>query len=252
MLIHTKTRFIEALKDPRSFALPVLGACLIVLVILVSFSTQWMDQEESVIHTPPHIQARIVQMDKPKVKKSKTIKKANKKKPKAIKKQSAVKKVAIDKQADVSKPKVEKAKAKAEPKPTPLPGADLNEALQQELEQNQLQQLLKDEIQAQQAEKDQVAINNYVGQIRTLIQSVWRFPPSASHEQIVLLRIYMVPTGEVTEVQLVESSGNQALDRSAEQAVWKVGQFPVPDAPILFEKQFRKFLISLKPENARL
>jgi colicin import membrane protein len=62
----------------------------------------------------------------------------------------------------------------------------------------------------------------------------------------------MVPTGEVTEVQIVESSGNGALDRSAEQAVWKVTKFPVPKDSVLFEKQFRKFLIKLKPENARL
>jgi colicin import membrane protein len=111
---------------------------------------------------------------------------------------------------------------------------------------------LNGEIQARQAEEDQQAVASFAGQIKALIQSVWRFPPSAKHDQVVLLRIFMVPTGEVTDVQLVESSGNTALDRSAEQAVWRVAKFPVPEDASLFEKQFRNFLIQLKPENARL
>ena len=135
----------------------------------------------------------------------------------------------------------------------PLPGADFSQALAEEEKLMNLNVLNNNEEErAQQAEKDEEAVANYVGQITALIQSVWRFPPSAKHEEVVLLRIYMVPTGEVTEVQVVESSGNIALDRSAEQAVWKVAKFPVPKDAVLFEAQFRKFLIKLTPENARL
>ena len=247
-------QFLLALRDPSSFVLPVLGALAMVGIIIVLLSTQWMDREKAIIKTPPHIQASLVQISKPKVKK------VLKKKKKAVKKTSPVvkktkkntaKTININKDA-AKKVKVDKNKAKKKAKPLPLPGADLSQALELEAEENQLKSLLEQELKAQQADKEQEAINSYIGQIRTLIQSVWRFPPSAQHEEVVLLRIYMVPTGEVTEVQLVESSGNKALDRSAEQAVWKVAQFPVPDDAVLFEKQFRKLLIKLKPENARL
>ena len=56
----------------------------------------------------------------------------------------------------------------------------------------------------------------------------------------------------MTDVYILESSGNAALDRSAELAVWKVAKLPVPDDLVLFEKEFRQFNLSLRPENARL
>jgi TonB family protein len=235
--------------DPRSFSLPVLTASFIVLCILVSMSTNWMQNDAPVIHVPKTISAKLVHIDKPK---PKTVKKPVKK---IIKK-----KISRKPKASTSKPKVIKKPDKVVPvkkpkpvkKPLPLPGADLSQSLEEEDERNKLSEILDIEVQARQAQKDQEAVASYAGQIKALIQSVWRFPPSAQHDQVVLLRIFMVPTGEVTEVQIVESSGNAALDRSAEQAVWKVAKFPVPKDTVLFERQFRKFLIKLKPENARL
>jgi len=238
-------------SDPRSFSLPVIGAMLIVVSILVLMSTNWMNTEAVSIHVPKHISAKLVQIDKPK---PKTVKKPNKKPnkkpaPKVNKPKPAVKPVVINKDK-VIPIKPEPIPAKKEP--LPLPGADFSQALAEEEKLMNLNVLNNEEERAQQAEKDEEAVANYVGQITALIQSVWRFPPSAKHEEVVLLRIYMVPTGEVTEVQVVESSGNIALDRSAEQAVWKVAKFPVPKDAVLFEAQFRKFLIKLTPENARL
>ena len=66
------------------------------------------------------------------------------------------------------------------------------------------------------------------------------------------MRISLVPTGEITDVHIVKSSGNAALDRSAELAVWKVAKLPVPKDLVLFEKEFRQFNLNLRPENARL
>ena len=237
-------------SDPRSFSLPVIGAMLIVVSILVLMSTNWMNTEAVSIHVPKHISAKLVQIDKPK---PKTVKKPIKKPaPKINKPKPAVKPV---KPVVINKDKVIPLKPEpipAKKEPLPLPGADFSQALAEEEKMMNLNALNNEEERAQQAEKDEEAVANYVGQITALIQSVWRFPPSAKHEEVVLLRIYMVPTGEVTEVQVVESSGNIALDRSAEQAVWKVAKFPVPKDAVLFEAQFRKFLIKLTPENARL
>lgn len=237
-------------SDPRSFSLPIMAASSIVIGILVLMSSNWIKGETSMVTVPKHITAKIVHVDRPK---AKTVKKPVKAKKPVVKKPTPKPKV-IDKpkQVPVKKPQEKTPPKPIKKAPLPLPGADITQALEEEQALMELNELLNEEIYARQSEKNQEAIASHAGQIKALIQSVWRFPPSAQHDQIVLLRIFMVPTGEVTEVQVVEASGNEALDRSAEQAVWKVGKFPVPKDPVLFEDQFRKFLIKLKPENARL
>src|SRR5690606_40183736 len=59
---------------------------------------------------------------------------------------------------------------------------------------------------------------DFIEQIRAKVSSVWRYPPSVRPDQEVSVRIQLVPTGEVIQVQVVSSSGHAALDRSVEQA----------------------------------
>lgn len=238
-------------SDPRSFAIPIISASVIVAIVLLLASTQWMYSESVVTKVPKQISARIVHLEKKQPKKSQQTKKsaANKQ---PVNQAPNKKVVKVNKKADVVKPqKVDKPKPKVE-KVKPLPGADLNEALQQESAQRELQQLLEEEMAAQQADKEQAAIVDHITKIQQLVQSVWRFPPSAKHDDVVTLRLYLVPTGEITEVQIIEGSGNEALDRSAEQALWKLARLPVPKDSVLFERQFRQLVLKLKPENARL
>ena len=47
----------------------------------------------------------------------------------------------------------------------------------------------------------------------------------------------------------LQSSGNEAFDRSAEQAVRKAARFDVPEDPALFEAHFRRFQMLFKPED---
>ncbi|MEH6344133.1 MAG: TonB family protein [Bermanella sp.] len=246
------------LTDPRSFGLPVLGSGLIILLVLVLLSTKWMNTEPVITKVPKHINARLVQVKKAVPKK--TIKKVKKKKPKkvkAVKKPAPkFKKVVITKKV-VKKVEVKKTikplvKKKSLPKPIPLPDSDLFSALEEEEQNNNVADLLSKELLLKQADEEQEAIMSYSGQIKALVESVWRTPPSAKHDDELILRIFLVPTGEVIDVQMVTSSGNQALDRSAEQAVWKVVQFPVPKDLILFEKEFRQFKLKLQPSTARL
>jgi colicin import membrane protein len=241
------------ISDPRSFTIPVVVSTLIIAVVIGLLSTKWMNSEPIVIKSLPKISARLVQIKKntPKqsIKKTKPAKKVHKKKP-VVK----AKKVTVNKKAKTPKPvkKAEKVIKKAQPKPVALPEIDLLAALLEEERQNALSVLLEDELLAQQADEEQEAIMSYIAQIQQLINSLWHYPPSAKHDDKLVLRIYLVPTGEIAEVQLVESSGNAALDRSAEQAVWKAVTLPVPKDPVLFEKEFRQFLLPFSPENARL
>lgn len=246
------------LTDPRSFGIPVLGSGLIILLVLVLLSTKWMNTEPVMTKVPKHINARLVQVKKAVPKKTtKKVKKKKPKKVKAVKKPAPKSKKVVITKKDVKKVEVQKTikpvvKKKPLPKPIPLPDSDLFSALEEEEKNSNVADLLSEDLLLKQADEEQEAIMSYSGQIRALVESVWRIPPSAKHDDELTLRIFLVPTGEVIDVQVVESSGNQALDRSAEQAVWKVAQFPVPKDSILFEKQFRQFKFQIQPSTARL
>jgi len=240
------------LTDPRSFAVPIVASSLIVLSILVLMSTQWVDTTERIIKTPKHINATlVVEKSKPKQAKKETKKKTVK----SVKPKAQVKKAPVTPKEKKVQPKKETkpvVKPKEDKKVLPLPGADFSEALLQEEKQMSIKEMLEEEEAAKAAEEEAAAVADISTQIRNLVQSVWRQPPSAKHTDEVVLRITLVPTGEVTDVFLVSSSGNPALDRSVEQAVWKVGKLPVPKDPVLFEKEFRQFNFLFRPEDARL
>ena len=92
----------------------------------------------------------------------------------------------------------------------------------------------------------------YVGQIQRDIINNWSRPPSARNDMHATLRVRLVPTGEVIDVEVEESSGNGAFDRSAVVAVRKAKTFVVPPQSMLFERHFREFVVEFRPEDLRL
>jgi len=235
--------------DPTSFKIPAVISALIISVLMILLTTQWIGEKDRVVKVPEHIAARIVQVNKPKPKTApvkKTVKKKPKPKPKPVK----AKPKPVPKKVEKPEPKAVKQDKPA--KPLPLPGTDFLDALEQEETQMANERAAKEAEQAKQAEYEQEQQASFISQVRALIGAAWRLPPSAKHSDELELRIYLVPTGEVTEVVLLKSSGNDALDRSAEQAVWRVGVLPVPQDAALFEQNFRQFVLTLRPENARL
>lgn len=92
----------------------------------------------------------------------------------------------------------------------------------------------------------------YVWQIKSDIVANWSRPPSARNGMQALLRVRLIPTGEVIDVKLEESSGNDAFDRSAVLAVNKARQFTVPEDSRSFEQYFREFTVLFRPEDLRL
>ena len=124
---------------------------------------------------------------------------------------------------------------------------ELLEALAVEEQQRSMDQALEDE---QQTQRDAAISNDIVSQIQAKIYEAWRYPPSARPEMEVIVKISLVPTGEVIQVTLEKSSGNQALDRSVLAAVKRAQPLPVPKDSRLFEQQFRNFAMSFRPEDA--
>ncbi|MDQ2077899.1 cell envelope integrity protein TolA [Marinimicrobium sp. ABcell2] len=102
--------------------------------------------------------------------------------------------------------------------------------------------------------QSQSTAQSYVALIAQRIEQNWSRPPSARVGMQVVLMIQLVPTGQVVDVSVVESSGNAAFDRSAEQAVKRVGRFTeVQDMPPeVFERHFRQLRLVFIPRDLRL
>ena len=89
--------------------------------------------------------------------------------------------------------------------------------------------------------------------IRATVINRWTRPPSARNGMVAVLSIQLVPTGEVVGVSVLQSSGNDAFDRSAMTAVERSARFPevakLDNA--LFEANCRRFQLIFKPEDLR-
>jgi len=86
--------------------------------------------------------------------------------------------------------------------------------------------------------------------IRDQVIRNWKQPSSAHKGMTVEILITLVPTGEIIQVNLTKSSGNQAFDNSALNAVQKVSKFENLDmGRKLFDNHFRKFTLVFNPDN---
>ena len=120
-------------------------------------------------------------------------------------------------------------------------------------EREQLDAEIAAERAARQAAEDEVAKQSYSALIQKRVTDAWSRPPSARNDMIVELAIELIPTGEVINVNVSDSSGNAAFDRSAVRAVNRVGSFPeLREMPRrLFDAEFRSFKLNFSPEDLR-
>ena len=99
-------------------------------------------------------------------------------------------------------------------------------------------------------ERDQLLA--FVADIQDRIVRKWSRPPTARNGMRCLLRVVLLPTGEVLQASVEESSGNEAFDNSAVRAVFRASNLPVPEDNYLFEKNFREFTLLFRPDDLRL
>tara|TARA_R110002110_G_scaffold176342_2_gene380420 strand:+ start:100 stop:873 length:774 start_codon:yes stop_codon:yes gene_type:complete len=143
-------------------------------------------------------------------------------------------------------------KAEEEARKQAAAESERQEDLAQAELQTDLQRLIEIEAGARRAVTDDEKAMAYVAQIQAEIIQNWSRPPSARNGMQALLKVFLVPTGEVVDVTLLESSGNESFDRSALLAVRKAERFQVPDDPRQFERNFREFEVLFRPEDLRL
>ncbi len=143
------------------------------------------------------------------------------------------------------------AAQQAEAKKAEAQKATSSKQAQAETQKN-LALAIRQEQDYRQAVTDDEKAMAYVAQIQREIIQNWSRPPSARNGMQALLKVFLVPTGEVVNVTLQASSGNEAFDRSAMLAVRKAERFIVPAESVQFERNFREFEVLFRPEDLRL
>lgn len=89
----------------------------------------------------------------------------------------------------------------------------------------------------------------YITEIYLAVVQNWSRPPNARNDMSVIVLVELFPTGDLNSVGVITSSGNEAFDRSALNAVTRAAPFSVPDDLALFESSFRSFTLNFKPED---
>ena len=93
----------------------------------------------------------------------------------------------------------------------------------------------------------------YTTRIRDKIERSWLRPPGTPRGLRVLVRVTQIPGGEVVEVKITESSGNQAFDRSVEEAVLRASPLPTPPVPVVSDENTavfdRDITLAFEPEG---
>jgi colicin import membrane protein len=92
--------------------------------------------------------------------------------------------------------------------------------------------------------------------IKRILDSNLNIPLTARSGIKAMVRIKLLASGSIVGVELIESSGNSAFDRAAEQAVWKSESFPkvaevAKASPSYFNRELRTLIITFKPEGLR-
>ena len=98
------------------------------------------------------------------------------------------------------------------------------------------------------AEQNQGEINKYKALIIATISQHWIIPENVAPNISCQLLVHVTANGAVTSVDLLHSSGNQVLDRSARTAVLQASPLPIPKNPTLFN-QFRVLKLTARPEG---
>ncbi|MGS2723785.1 cell envelope integrity protein TolA [Porticoccus sp. GXU_MW_L64] len=250
-----------------SYSTATLCSIALHVVVAVLVANKWGPQEaERKIVAPKYIDAKLLQLkekEQPKPKKDNSAAKRREqerqKKLAAEKKRKAeAEKKRKQKEAEKRrKAEAEKQRKKAEAEKKRREEAARKkraEEAQRKALEDELFGELNDDIEGQIAENDEQVASSYLAIIQRRVSGNWSRPPSARLGMEAEVVIQLVPTGRVTSVRIVKSSGNPAFDQSVEQAVNKADSFPELKnlESRVFEKYFRNLRMVFRPEDLRM
>jgi colicin import membrane protein len=90
------------------------------------------------------------------------------------------------------------------------------------------------------------ALAEFIPYIQERIQRNWLRPPGSPAGLSCLVKVRLIPGGDVVSVNVVRSSGDPVFDRSVETAVLKASPLPLPKDAKLF-KHFREINFNFDP-----
>lgn len=93
-------------------------------------------------------------------------------------------------------------------------------------------------------------VDKYKALIVNAISRRWILPENVDSSLSSQFRIRLAPDGAVIAVNLMRSSGDPILDRSAQAAIFKASPLPVPSDPASFDL-FRDISLTVRPQNVR-
>ena len=240
----------------KSYSIGLVVSVFIHGKILTALVFAWEPKESPVIITPNQIEASLVQLTaNPKLSEDITVQKNPKKK-----------------NNKVLKPVVQKERSQAvtAPKTIQTSADDLSQGkiestsnqvnseedtfLRRTEIENEFEESLLRESEMLKKREEEVAANSFRRLIQKRLSDNWSRPPSARLGMQATLRLNLVPTGRIVGIAIISSSGDQAFDRSVEQAASKAGYFEEIDSMSakMFEQSFRTIEVLFSPEDLRL
>ena len=245
------------MRTLEGYIVPVAVTLVLHAALLAVLTMNWHSTREPLVKPAPrHVKARLVAQEKssPKSAPKPAAQTPPQRPPEPPKPEPPKPKPEPPKPKPQSKPQVKPEPPK--PDPRVQEQARQREQKQREVEQRQRQQRER-ELALALAAEDALAeggeTSTYEDAIAEAIEDNWSRPPSARRDMQVVLRIQLIPTGEVVGVSVLKSSGDDAFDRSAVNAVNKAARFPeVADAPPqVFERRLRTLQLVFRPEDLR-
>jgi colicin import membrane protein len=240
----------------KSYSIGLVVSVFIHGNILAALVFAWEPKESPVIITPNQIEASLVQLTaNPKLSEDITVQK----KPK--KKNNKVLKPVIQKERSqvVTAPKIiqtsvdDLSRGKIESTSNQV-NSEQDTLLRRTEIENEFEESLLRESEMLQKREEVVAANSFRRLIQKRLSDNWSRPPSARLGMQATLRLNLVPTGRIVGIAIISSSGDQAFDRSVEQAASKAGYFEEIDSMSakMFEQSFRTIEVLFSPEDLRL
>jgi len=123
------------------------------------------------------------------------------------------------------------------------------EAARQREAEQALRAQLAEEQARQQAEHEQRArgiVAEYTAYIQEKVERNWLRPPGSPEGLSCIVKVSLIPGGDVARVEIIQGSGNPVFDRSVEVAVFRAAPLPLPQDAALFS-YFRELRLVFKP-----
>jgi len=142
-----------------------------------------------------------------------------------------------------------KQKAEAERKRKAEQAAKEKAAAEEAARQREAEQALQAQLAEEQAQaRAESALAGYIPQIQQKIQRNWLRPGGSAGGLSCLIRVKLIPGGEVVDARVVRSSGDPLFDRSVETAVLKASPLPLPPDAAMFT-YFREIDFNFNPDS---